>query len=284
VRCAVCGAGSPRLKHRKAGVEIFRCGGCGLEFWNPEPDFRAEEFYDAAYFDDASAGHGYDDYAELEAVLRLNFARRLARIPRPRPGARLLDIGAAFGFAVSEAQRAGFDASGLEISTAAARRASGAAPGRVLVANALDAPFADASFDVVTLWDVLEHLHDPHAAITEVARLLRPGGRLVLTTGDVGSLAARLSGARWHLYTLPEHLFFFSRRSLRELLGAHGLRVESERAESSLYTLGYLVERLRKTLLGRSAAGAAGWPGAALRVPMNLFDIVTVQAVAKDAR
>jgi len=280
MRCAVCGAGSPRLKHHVAESEIFRCGRCGLEFWNPAPGFRAEEVYDAAYFSDASAGHGYDDYADLESVLRLNFARRLARIPRPPHAGRLLDIGAAFGFAVAEAHCAGWDATGIEISVAAARRAGIAAPGRVLVANALHTPFAAAAFDVVTLWDVLEHLSDPHAAIAEVARLLRPGGRLALTTGDVGSLAARLSGARWHLYTLPEHLFFFSRRSLRELLGAHGLRVESVRAESSLYTAGYLVERLRKTLLGKPRTRTGAWPGAALRVPLNLFDIVTVQAVA----
>jgi SAM-dependent methyltransferase len=281
VRCAVCGAGSPRLKHVKAEAEIFRCGRCGLEFWNPAPGFRAEDVYDAAYFSDASAGHGYDDYADLESVLRLNFARRLARIPRPQHSGRLLDIGAAFGFAVSEARNAGWDASGIEISVAAARRAGCAAPGRVLVANALQTPFASDAFDVVTLWDVLEHLSDPHAAIAEVARLLRPGGRLVLTTGDVSSLAARLSGARWHLYTLPEHLFFFSRRSLRELLEAHGLRVEFARAESSIYTAGYLVERLRKTLLGRPSSRTSAWPGAGLHVPVNLFDIVTVQAVAE---
>lgn len=280
MRCAVCGAGSPRLKHRKAEAEIFRCGDCGLEFWNPAAGFRAEKLYDAAYFDDASAGHGYDDYADLEPVLRLNFASRLARIPRPPRAGRLLDIGAAFGFAVSEARRAGWDATGIEISIAAARRASAAAPGRVLVANALRTPFAADAFDVVTLWDVLEHLSDPHAAIAEVARLLRPGGRLVLSTGDVGSLAARLSGARWHLYTLPEHLFFFSRRSLRELLATHGLRIECARAESSVYTVGYLIERLRKTLLGRPRTRPGRWPGAGLRVPVNLFDIVTVQAVA----
>jgi hypothetical protein len=101
----------------------------------------------------------------------------------------------------------------------------------------------------------------------------------VLTTGDVGSLVARLSGSRWHLYTIPEHLFFYSRRSLRLLLEAHGFRVEAQRADSSVYTLGYLVERLRKTLLGRARGQRATWPGSELRIPVNLFDIVTVQAV-----
>jgi SAM-dependent methyltransferase len=283
VGCAVCGAESPRRKHRKRDVEILECRACGLAFWNPAPDFCVEEVYDAAYFADAKAGHGYDDYRDLEPVLRRNFSRRLARIPRPRAGARLLDIGAAFGFAVAEAQAAGWAAMGLEISAVAAAQASRTAAGRVVVANALSTPFASQRFDAVTLWDVLEHLPDPHAAMAEAARLLRSGGRLVLTTGDVGSLAARLSGPRWHLYTIPEHLFFFSRRSLRLLLEAHGFRIESERAESSVYTLGYVVERLRKTLLGRAGGQRAAWPGAGLPIPVNLLDIVTVQAVREGA-
>lgn len=283
VRCAVCGADSPRPKYRKQDVLILECRRCGLGFWVPSEGFRPEAVYDGAYFDDSSAGHGYDDYAELEAVLRSNFARRLARIPRPAGGGRALDIGAAYGFAVAEAQAAGWQTTGLEISTAAAERAHRTVPGRIVVAHAVAAPFAAASFDLVTLWDVIEHLADPHAAIAEAARLLRRGGRLVLTTGDIGSLAARLSGSRWHLLTLPEHLFFHTRRSLRTLLAAHGFRIESERAESSVYTLGYLVERLRKTLLGRTRTGVHRWPGSRLSVPVNLFDIVTVQAVREDA-
>jgi SAM-dependent methyltransferase len=279
VSCVVCGAAPPREKLRKGGVEILECPACGLAFWTPRPDFRPERVYDGAYFSDARAGHGYDDYAELEDSLRHTFAGRLARIPIPHHGARLLDVGAAFGFAAAEARRAGWSAVGLEVSPIAARRAGRVGPGQIVVATAPALPFPDETFHAVTLWDVLEHLPDPHAAIAEVARVLLPGGRLALTTGDVGSVAARLFGARWHLYTLPEHLFFHTRRSLCLLLEAHGLRVERLRADSSIYTLGYLVERLRKTLLGRGAPGPARWPGAGLRVPVNLFDIVTALAV-----
>jgi SAM-dependent methyltransferase len=279
----VCGAASPRHKLHKGAAEILECGACGLAWWVPEPGHRAEQVYDAAYFSGAGASHGYDDYAGLEDSLRLSFRRRIARIPRTAPRARLLDVGAAYGFAVSEAAAAGWRAAGLEVSSAAARIAGRVAPGRIVAGDGLRMPFRDGCVDAITLWDVLEHLADPHAAMGEIARLLRPGGRLVLSTGDVGSPVARLSGARWHLYTLPEHLFFYTRRSLRTLIEAHGLRVEGMRAEGSVYTLGYLVERLRKTLLGRAASAPGRWPGAGLKVPVNLYDIVTVTARAAEA-
>jgi SAM-dependent methyltransferase len=279
VSCAVCGAGPARPKLRKDGIQIVACPDCGLAWWEPPAGFSPESLYDGAYFGDPGTHRGYDDYAGLERALRATFARRLARLPPPAAGARLLDVGAALGFAVSEAGRAGWQALGLERSREAAALAAHALPGRISVATALRLPFDAGRFDAVTLWDVLEHLSDPHAAVAEVARVLRPGGQLALTTGDAGSLLARLSGARWHLYNLPEHLFFHTRRSLRELVSAHGLRLESLRAEPSLYPLGYLVERLRKTLLGRPGPRAARFPGAGLCVPLNLFDVVELRAV-----
>jgi SAM-dependent methyltransferase len=265
-----------------AGQQILECDSCGLAWWQaPAGSPPPEALYDADYFEGARAERGYDDYAAQEPALRRSFARRLARLGAPRPGERLLDVGAAFGFGVAEARRAGWRALGIEISTAAARRAMGSAPGAIAVAHALRAPFPDACFARVTLWDVLEHLADPHAAMAELCRLLRPGGRLALSTGDVGSLVARVSGARWHLYTLPEHLFFYSRQSLRRLLEAHGLQVERMRADASSYTLGYLAERLRKTLWPGRRASRGRFPGSALRIPVNLFDIVTVHAVKR---
>lgn len=285
VSCPVCGAPGAAPRLRKGGIEILSCAACGTGFWEPGPRFDPGSIYDARYFEGADHAAGYDDYASLEGALRATFACRLRALgPPPREGARLLDLGPAYGFAVSEARRAGWRAVGLELSAAAATRAAPVTgAGGIAVGDAQRAPFREGSFDAVTLWDVIEHLAAPHAAIAEVARVLRPGGRLALTTGDVGSLVARLSGSRWHLYTLPEHLFFYSRKGLRTLLAAHGLRVVAMRAEAARYPLGYLVERLRKSLLGRTARRPVRFPGAALSLPVNLFDVVSVRAVRESA-
>lgn len=281
--CPVCGAQDVRPKLRTHGVDVLQCRACALAFWLPEDGFDSARLYDGHYFagDDVSAG--YDDYAVLEPALRATFRRRLESL-RAKPGAWLLDVGAAYGFAASEAERAGFRVAGLEICAEAAVRAAAQLNGRVVRASAVELPFASARFDVITLWDVIEHLPDPHRAVAEIARCLRPGGRLALTTGDVGSLVARLSGVRWHLYTIPEHLFFFSRRSLHLLLEAHGLRIERMRAQGASYPIGYLAERLRKTLLGPKSRFGYVFRNASLIVRVNLFDVLLVEAVRTTAK
>jgi len=281
--CPVCGADEVRLKLHTRGVDVLQCRVCALAFWLPEEGFDAGRLYDGRYFASGSASAGYDDYAALEPALRSTFRRRLAWL-REKPGAWLLDVGAAYGFAASEAERAGFRVAGLELSAEAAVQAAARIPGRVVRASAIELPFSSARFDVITLWDVIEHLPDPHRAVAEISRCLRPGGRLALTTGDVESLVARLSGARWHLFTIPEHLFFFSRRSLHRLLEAHGLQIERMRAQGASYPLRYLVERLRKTLFGRTRGFPQAFPGSDLILRVNLYDVLLVEAVKTTAR
>jgi len=283
IRCPVCVSCSISTKLTKDGVDILGCRDCRLAFWIPGPDFRPEDIYRESYFEGTANACGYDDYSMLEQSLHRNFSDRIARIPTPRAGARLLDVGAAYGLAVGAARSLGWRAVGAEISAAAANRSAKHAAGRVIVADAHHIPFPAETFDAVTMWDVLEHLSDPHRTISEAARVLRPGGRLVLSTGDVGSALARLSHRWWHLYTLPEHLFFFSRASLRILLERNGLEVEEMRAYGARYPLGYLFERITKTVLRRlrSQGTESSSPASKIALPVNLFDIVTVSGVRR---
>jgi SAM-dependent methyltransferase len=91
-----------------------------------------------------------------------------------------------------------------------------------------DAPFPDESFDAITMWDVLEHVHQPLVVIDAAARLLRPGGVLVVNHPNTASIDRRLFGRFWMGYELPRHLYLYPGDLLRRLMAERGL-VEIER-------------------------------------------------------
>ena len=143
-----------------------------------------QEVYGPGYFHGANSGFSEQGYARVHATW-------LHWMPALRgwagSGARLLDLGCAYGFLVEEARSAGFEAFGLDGSHFALAQAAGTAPaaaGRLLGGRAECLPFADGSVDVVTAFDLVEHLPDPRLLVREVARVLRPGGFFVAATPD----------------------------------------------------------------------------------------------------
>lgn len=179
-----------------------------------------------------SADPGYfdRDYFRLHPGKRryLDYLVDLVRRLRP-PGPRVLDVGCGYGFFLAALGRAGFAATGLDLSPHAAAR-SGAESGRPTVAASAEAPlpFADGAFDAVTMLDVVEHLHAYPRALAECARVLAPGGRLAVLTLNRRSLARPLLGRAWSWYQDPTHVHLFSGPELAGELRAAGLhRVET---------------------------------------------------------
>ena len=125
------------------------------------------------------------------------------------------------------------------------------------------------SFDVIVMLDVIEHLPDPRGMLRLLARHLAPGGIVVITTGDFGSLVARLSGRYWRLMTPPQHLWFFTQPSLRAMAAGLGLAVEHVDHPWKIVPASLIAFQLRRMLgLRPEGVGAASRIG----VPVNLFD------------
>ena len=240
--------------------------------------------YDAAYFrsgESSEHGEGYGDYLAEEDLHRLNARRRLRLLEGLVPTGAILDVGCAAGFFLDEARRRGWDVSGSELSPEMASWAGD----ELGLDGIVQGPFSEqgwerGSFDVVTMWDYIEHTLDPTAELSRAVELLRPGGILVLSTGDAGSLLARLSGRRWHLLTPRHHNYFFTRKALLLALDEAGLTTLLSRYLSARYSVRYLVHKLRtlsdpqalrrlERRLNRSRLGATS-------VPVNLGDIITV--------
>jgi SAM-dependent methyltransferase len=205
------------------GWPFRRCGGCGIVFMSPRPSPDAlRALYDERYFQSHDPSCGYADYAADRAPLREKAERLLPLVEKHAARGRLLDVGCAYGFTLEVARERGWDVAGVEPAAAVAGETARRLGVRV-DRDLFGARLPGAAFDAVTLWDVIEHLPDPRAALLEVARILRPRGICSIATPDAGSLAARVLGARWEeRMKMPEHIYFFDRPSLAALLRACG--------------------------------------------------------------
>ena len=243
-----------------------------------------QEIYAPEYFEYRSQEptDGYADYLGDAELHRETARRRLAQIDTFAPSrGRLLDVGAAAGFFVYEAARAGWDAEGIDIApqmVECGRRELGI-PLRVGDISLVD---ERGAYKVVTMWDYIEHSLDPAGDLARSNELLAPSGIVALSTGDIDSVAARISGSRWHLLTPRHHNFFFGARTLALLLGRSGFEVAWLGHPGSRYSvaqLAYKLDRMARTSL--TAAAARRVSNSRLgryRLPLNLFDIVTVVA------
>jgi SAM-dependent methyltransferase len=269
----------------KEGHVLVRCPVCGLlrRATLPAED-EVSELYDLDYFCPGPTGDpaSYVDYLKDQDLHRLEARKRLRLIESRVGVGSLLDVGCAAGFLVDEARRRGWTAQGVDVSEAmtAWGRSNLDVPVQTLQFSDLDLP--SDSMDAVTMWDYIEHSTDPLADVTRARTLLRPGGVLALSTGDIGSFVARVSGVRWHLLTPRHHLFYFDRTTLRLLVEKAGLELVECRIRWNSYSLRHLAHKLRSTLDVAPLPQIDGWVNRSriggLAVPLTLGDIVTVVA------
>lgn len=227
---------------------LVRCRQCG--FVSADLQLSHDELaalYSQRYF----AGEEYRDYVAERALIERQFRARLARLQRfvPSPGSkRLFEIGAAYGFFLSVARDAFQRVEGIDIAADAAAMARESFGLPVATGDFLDHR-VDGLVDVVCLWDTIEHLARPDLYVQKAAAILKPGGVLALTTGDIESLMARMRGAKWRQIHPPTHLHYFSRATLTRLLERFGFRIKyvgHEGMTRSVDTMAYILLTIKR--------------------------------------
>ncbi len=224
-RCAVCGSPRRSPVFREEPFTVVRCDDCGLVYVTPRlvPDALRAVYGESYWRSACPSQRGYADYLADEPLYLRTFRRRLRYLERHLPArGRALDVGCAAGYFLQALRERGWEVQGVEPSPAVARHARETAGLDVHAGDLASAPFAPASFDAISFWDVIEHLPDPAADLRRAATLLRPDGVLILETQNVESAFARLLGRRWHHYKHLEHLHHFSPSTLGELLRRTG--------------------------------------------------------------
>ena len=243
--CRLCSALAPmfwcRRRTADAQGDYWRCRECGTLFCDV---ILSEDgnLYSAHYYDlRAEASPAATEFRRRSALKHLRIIEQ-----RTAKG-RLLDVGCGEGdFLLTASRRGWTELAGLDISAAAGRSASTVA--EIQCGTISDCMMKPNSFDVVTLFDSIEHLPDPGTELRRIRALLRPGALLYAITPDASGLIARMMRRYWFQLKPGEHLFLYSRRSIRRLLEESGFHdIEIEGSGGKYLTPQYVAEILAKT-------------------------------------
>jgi SAM-dependent methyltransferase len=260
-RCLVCDQEPPfEGLFARGGWKLVRCPRCGLVFQDPQPDDAVLEraYYHDPEFSEALFG-AYREWTLEQARLKLRLLEATAGELAP---GRALDVGCSSGAWLEVSAKRGWRATGIEpgAQTAAAARERGLDV-RTGTLEALAPTLAGEQFDLITYWDVLEHLRDPRRELELAATLLAPDGVLAATMPNVAGwyprltyrLLARRTGV-WEYPELPVHLYDFSPATVRRLFERSGYRVLGVRTSPVPYRF-YRATTLSGESLGGGARG-----------------------------
>lgn len=270
VTCTLCGEKNYRViypadyskekdkdlvqKFRASGDELLvdqlvSCTRCGLIYVNPR---ITGETIVASY----AAGADPLFVSQVEAREQ-TFDKAFAWLEQyvPQKGA-VLDVGTAAGSSLAAAKKRGWTVYGCEPNRWLARWGSKHYGLKIKPGTLFEQHYKKELFNVVTLWDVIEHTPDPMKVIQECRRVLKPKGFLVVNYPDIGSWIARLTGRKW-LFLTSVHLYYFTPKTMTALLKKAGFKVRIIKPHFQYLELGYICTRAKtySSLIG-TVAGA----------------------------
>jgi 2-polyprenyl-3-methyl-5-hydroxy-6-metoxy-1,4-benzoquinol methylase len=259
-----------RFHLRKDVYQLLRCLSCSA-VWLDDPPAPAE-----------MGEHYTEDYHRAimtagEGSAAKRWAGQVKMISRYKAEGKLLDIGCSSGGFLSTMKNPAWNLYGIEMEESTAQRARAATGATVFVGDAVEAPFLPNSFDVITCFDVLEHVYSPRQFLTKVREWLKPGGIYYAMMPNIASWEARLFGSHWFGLELPRHLSHFSPRSLRHLMNQLGFEEVCVKTPAVSYyerSIDYVKSSLIETIGGSPTPQAKPKPpGVARKIARKGFRI-----------
>ena len=236
VKCKVCG--NEMIPHfRVRGCLLYRCTDCSFEQVALEGSSRRIE-YKAEYFES-------NKYRDEKALAR-EHRRRLSLLSKYSvEGSRILEFGCATGEFVNYVG-SNFDIYGCDISDDAIRMAKEKYPSyadKFCVSGKILAD--EGKFDSIVLWDVIEHIEDPTGLIVKLREKI-DDGYIIMSTPNIGALFAKISKESWPFMTPPEHLCFFSKKSMERMAKINGFRIEEWFSRGKWVNVGFMLYKFNR--------------------------------------
>ena len=251
VACNLCGSTNYAPVYEIPDVRFFpddwftvvECKNCGLGFVNPRPTFaEIAKYYAPPYYQPSPA----PDFQDYQTRRHNKMARFLSAVDTSAWPKKLLDIGCGNGDFARIMKRRGWNVEGLEVSGHTLRITDFP----VYTEEFQDIPVSQPTYDAITAWAVLEHVHDPMAYFRKASQVLKRDGQFIFLVTNFHSMASRYLFAE----DVPRHLYFFTRETVRQYLEKNGLTLESENNGRDIYKLApahWLTYLLRTRLQGK---------------------------------
>ncbi len=258
--CGVCHTKEYTAFLKDGIFSINKCSQCTTHWVTPrlKPE-KLKDIYQTIYWkSDSPKDLGYDDYLRQDKLYQKTFSRRfknlipfLSKLTTTQK--KVLDIGCSNGVFLSMMQKKGWKGVGLDISEYIIEQAQKTRAHEDLEFRSgyLHEKVAEKEkFNLITMWDVIEHVEDPIGILKQINVRLNPGGLLVLETQNINSFFAKLLKRSWHHFKHFEHIYHFNETALRNMLENTGFNIKSiSTANSGKYIEGkFLIERSQRVL------------------------------------
>jgi 2-polyprenyl-3-methyl-5-hydroxy-6-metoxy-1,4-benzoquinol methylase len=218
--------GPDRLLNRPGRFRVVRCTYCGLLRQDPRPTKHTIQFYYPPEYEPFSIAIDDENSWLVRLDRRYGMIKRRRAVEQCCPGGRLLDVGCATGNFLYEMKRSGrWQVEGVEPNPEAARYAKERFGLIIHVGDLTTVNLPEKSYDVITMWDVFEHLHEPMTNLKIIKRLLKPGGWFIFSIPNIESWERKIFGKYWLGWELPRHLYFPSKQMMETMLHNVGIKL-----------------------------------------------------------
>jgi SAM-dependent methyltransferase len=271
--CVVCHAEIEKFLPLWPGLK--QCSNCGHIMADIDAKcLDISGIYDNNYF----SGHEYCDYLGDQRVFKKQFKSRLKDVIKYQPNGDLIELGCAYGFFLDVA-RSSYNVHGFDIAEEPTRYAREILRLDARCEDFIDAKIEPESADIITMWDVIEHLPRPDLILSKAEKILKPGGFIFITTGDIGSILAKIRKQKWRLIHPPTHLHYFNQDTIIYLLGRsmlNTIEIKHVGSRRSLRQIAYSLLALGKEKPSRLYNIVANSTIGDLSFVLNTYDIMMI--------